>query len=264
MQREMQFEDGGTGAEAAAVKTGAEGSTSESTAAEKRIPDLTERLRGVADRIGLEVDGDVYRRAGRDPRDPVLLGSGRLDVPLGIFGRDPGATEIELGEPFIGAGGQLVRRALLAHGGVEPPAGDRHLRSIGTHVFWANTVPYKPVGNKAWGIRVRRAFRPVIAELIEKRWTGCDLITLGNNAFFWFGLDDREVATRLSEFWERDDRYTASIEVPLGAKFVRLHPLPHPSPLNARYFREFPEMMGRRLAALEWKPPRQGGGRPPV
>lgn len=249
MQREMQFEDKRSDATSAA----SEDAAMCAPAADNPIPDLTERLRRVAEEIELKVDVDAYLRAGRDPREPVLLGSGRLDAPLGIFGRDPGATEIELGEPFIGAGGQLVRRGLLAHAGGEPPAGDAHLRSIGARVFWANTVPYKPVGNKAWGVRVRRAFRPIIAELIERRWCGRDLITLGNNAFFWFGLDDREVAAHLAGFWERGDRYTASVEVRLGAKIVRLHPLPHPSPLNARYFREFPEMLGRRLAALGWK-----------
>lgn len=217
-----------------------------------RIAPITRRLRRTAEETGLKVDVDVYRAAGRDPLEPVLLGSGSLSARLGIFGRDPGATEIALGEPFIGAGGRLVRRALLEASGERQPDDDPRLRGVGSKVFWANTVPYKPVGNKAWGVGVRRSFRAPIASLVAEYWSGHDLITLGNNAFFWFGLDDRDTMTRLTEYWQRPDRYESRIEVYVGGKHINLYPLPHPSPLNARYFREFPRMMRARLQETDW------------
>lgn len=218
---------------------------------------ITPRLRETAQAIDLSVDTAVYEKFGRDPREPVLLGSGSLSADIGIFGRDPGATEVQFGEPFIGAGGQLVRSVLAqyfqAGGEVEPVSGaegsieDPLRREVGKRVFWANTVPYKPVGNKAWSLTVRRRFRPVIADVLEHRWAGSDLLTLGNNAFFWFGLDDRSIRKRLESYWEREDRYEAQIDVELGARTLRLYPLPHPSPLNARWYRRFPDLMRNQL-----------------
>ena len=86
---------------------------------------------------------------------------------MGIFGRDPGRTEIELNEPFIGKGGQLVRAGLYraAEVGGELPDLDTSIE-VGRRVFWANTVPYKPIGNKAWSVRVKRRFVPYIRDLL--------------------------------------------------------------------------------------------------
>ena len=127
--------------------------------------------------------------------------------------------------------------------------------AVGEAVFWANTVPYKPIGNKVWPVRTRRACRPYVADLLVHHWAGRDCIALGRVAFDWFGLDDRAVRERLKAFWTRDDRYAASIEVPLVApdgteKAVRVHPLPHPSPLNATWYTRFPGLLDDRLAAL--------------
>ena len=219
-----------------------------------RIPEITARLRETAERIDLTVDAAIYERHGRDPREPVLLGSGDLTASLGIFGRDPGATEIELAEPFIGSGGQLVRKGLAEALGLPDSADDPRRIDAGGHVFWANTVPYKPVGNKAWSVTVRRRFRPIIADLLANHWQGRDLLTLGNNAFFWFGLDDRLLMQRLTEFWEREDRYEAKINVALSGREITLYPLPHPSPLNARWFKAFPGLLRARLSQIGWPP----------
>ncbi|MCG8480562.1 MAG: uracil-DNA glycosylase family protein [Spirochaetales bacterium] len=213
---------------------------------------LLDRIARESQKGEMAIDFDAYRRAGRDPASPVLLGSGSLRAPIGIFGRDPGRTEIAVGEPFVGKGGQLVRTALhRAAGGVGTPPFEQSIEA-GRRVFWGNTVPYKPVGNKAWSTKVKRRFVPFITELLVEHWTGDRLITLGNQAFEWFALADASLKSRLVAFWRREDRYESSIEVMLYGKTMQLYPLPHPSPLNAVWHKRFPEMMERRLRQLEW------------
>jgi len=195
--------------------------------------DLLDRIRAEARKGDMEVDVAVYEEAGLDPTEPVLLGSGTLDSRIGIFGRDPGRHEVLRREPFIGKGGQLVREAL----------GDRT-------VFWANTVPYKPLGNKAWPVRVKRRFLPFIREFLVEHWKGDQLLTCGNVAFEWFGLADAGLKPRLRAYWERADRYEATLDVELDGKTITLHPLPHPSPLNATWYPKFPALIRRRLHRL--------------
>ena len=87
-------------------------------------------------------DLDVYAAHDLEPSEPVL-GGGDPRCRIAIFGRDPGRDEIRFREPFIGAGGQQVRRVLhdLEHGG--PPPDFAASQAIGRLAFWANTVPYK-------------------------------------------------------------------------------------------------------------------------
>ena len=194
---------------------------------------LFERIRAEARKGDLAIDAAVYEEAGLDRSEPVLLGSGTLVSRIGIFGRDPGRHEVLQREPFIGKGGQLIREAL----------GDRR-------VFWANTVPYKPLGNKAWSVKVKRRFLPMIREFLVEHWEGDQLLTCGNVAFEWFGLADPDVKPRLRDFWTRADRYEATLEIELAGKRITLHPLPHPSPLNAVWYPKVPALIRRRLHSL--------------
>jgi len=204
---------------------------------------LLEEIRAEARRGDMPIDLGAYEQAGLDPIEPVLLGSGSLDARLGIFGRDPGRTEIELREPFIGKGGQLIRAALIEAGGPD----------AGTQVCWANTVPYKPLGNKAWSVAIKRRFLPHVRRFLVERWRGDQLITCGNVAFEWFGLAEPGLRPRLKEFWKLEDRYEASLDVELDGKRITLLPLPHPSPLNATWYPRFPALMRQRLEQLDWK-----------
>lgn len=174
-----------------------------------------------ADTAGIDVE--VYRQLGKDPLEPIL-GLGEAAAPICFFGRDPGREEVRHGAPFVGASGQSVRRALHRQlYGTEPADFDAAL-AVGRGFFWLGTVPYKPQGNRAWSMAVKRRFQPLLRE-------------------------------RLEVFWRRDDRFSASIDVQLhdehGAlrDFV-LHPLPHPSPLNQLWFKRFPALLQARLAAL--------------
>ncbi len=202
------------------------------------------------------IDVEVYARFGRDPLEPIVA-HGDPHAALGFFGRDPGRDEVQHLEPFIGAGGQLVRRALYEHRHGAPLPDFEASRTIGRDYFWANTVPYKPLGNKAWSTSIKKRFQPLMAEVLVDIWRGDDLIVLGREAFFWFALNrDKALTAALEAFWAREDRYEQSYAVAVrGAsgreREIRLHPLPHPSPLNATWYRRFPALLRARLDALD-------------
>ncbi len=201
------------------------------------------------------VDIEVYQGFGRDPLDPVI-GMGHRNTPIAFFGRDPGRDEVQHQMPFIGAGGQKVRGAIYRHiYGAELPDFDASVE-VGKGFFWANTVPYKPVGNKAWSMKVKKQFQPLMADLLIHAWQGSDVITLGREAFLWFGINqERTVRQQLEAFWADEQRFTHHTQVELCApdgscRTLRLHPLPHPSPLNATWYKRFPDLLIGRLRQL--------------
>ena len=204
----------------------------------------------------MTIDAEVYARFERDPLDP-LIGGGNLAARVGFFGRDPGRDEVRWMEPLIGAAGKLVRSGVHRwRYQTQPPDFDAE-RAMSAEVFFSNTVPYKPKGNKAWSVAVKRRFLPVIASYLVDHWKGDELITLGNVAFEWFALSqDREERMRLKSFWRLSDRYERSIRVVLQSpltgdeKQIHLHPLPHPSPLNALWYPRFPALLDARLSKL--------------
>ena len=217
------------------------------------INDLIAAVRTEALREEFPIDRPVYERSDRDPFDPVLF-AGSLHAKVAVLGRDLGKDEVAAAQPLIGAGGRLVRAGLFeARNGKTPDASDRTLLEVLDHVLLTNTVPYKPPGNKAYSRVVKERFRPMVAELLAEQWTGGNhVITLGNEAFAWFApYADSEA---MEAFWNREDRYEAEITCeivsgPARKSFVLL-PLPHPSPLNARWFKKFPELLGKRLRPL--------------
>jgi len=205
------------------------------------------------------IDHDVYERFAKDPLEPII-GLGRPEARIGFFGRDPGRDEVKHGEPFIGAGGQLVRKAIYRYlHGVDMPDFETS-RVLGQSFFWINTVPYKPLGNKAWSMKVKRRFHPLMNTLLIEQWQGRSLITLGREAFLWFGIDQpRAERERIEAFWKREDRFESCIDVRLAtpdgvARDFRIYPLPHPSPLNATWYKRFPGLLAERLAQLDVRP----------
>jgi uracil-DNA glycosylase len=102
---------------------------------------------------------------------------------------------------------------------------------------------------------VKERFRPFLLELLTRFWQGSQIITLGTEAFRWF-----EPYIDRAEFQANgtgDARFEVAFHCRLprsgeeateaGAKLCRLRPLPHPSPLNRRWFSQFPAMISRRL-----------------
>ncbi|RJS91443.1 uracil-DNA glycosylase family protein [Salinisphaera sp. Q1T1-3] len=205
------------------------------------------------------IDREVYDRFAADPREPII-GLGRADARIGFFGRDPGRDEVRHAEPFIGAGGQLVRGAIHQHLYDAQMPDFETSRAVGADFFWANTVPYKPAGNKAWSMKIKRRFHPLMRTLLIDAWQGRDLITLGREAFLWFGIDrPRAERDRIADFWASADRFEQSLDVTLtspshGDAVFRLYPLPHPSPLNATWYKRFPGLLTQRLRQLDVRP----------
>ncbi len=204
------------------------------------------------------IDVSVYEDYDRDPLDPVV-GMGDPDTPVAFFGRDPGRDEVQYHMPFIGAGGQKVRRAIHDYLYDKPlPDFDASVE-VGKGFFWANTVPYKPIGNKAWSMKVKKQFQPLVADLLINGWNGDAVITLGREAFLWFAINQpREVKQRLEAFWQQEDRFKNFTEVELSSldgnhRRLKLFPLPHPSPLNAIWYKRFPDLLKQRLHQLEVK-----------
>lgn len=206
----------------------------------------------------LGIDTSVYDTFGKDWREPVI-GMGNPSTRIAFFGRDPGRDEVQHQMPFIGAGGQKVRGAIYQHLYGEPMPDFEASLEVGKGFFWANTVPYKPVGNKAWSMKVKKQFQPLVADLLINGWHGQEIITLGREAFLWFAINqERTVKQQLEAFWAQEDRFTSHTEITLSAdsseRVLRLYPLPHPSPLNATWYKRFPDLLMQRLKQLGARP----------
>ena len=202
------------------------------------------------------IDRPVYARFDKDPLEPII-GLGDTNTRIGFFGRDPGTDEVKYGEPFIGAGGQLVRKTIYRHLHGDDLPDFETSRALGQDFFWINTVPYKPIGNKAWSMKTKRRFQPTMISLLVEQWQGRSLITLGREAFLWFGIgQSKDERARIEAFWKRDDRFESAIEVELNAPdgqtaTFEIRPLPHPSPLNATWYKRFPDLLRQRLEQLD-------------
>ena len=227
----------------------------------RTLDDLIAAIRREAERAEFPIDRPVYEQAKKDPLDPILF-AGTLSATTCVFGRDLGKDEVAAGEPLIGAGGRLVRSGVYeASTGHPPDRSDKKLESALALVVLTNTVPYKPPGNKAYTEGVKSRFRPLIAEFLVDHWRGNRLLSLGTEAFRWFAPFAEDSAA-FDAFWAREDRYEAEIRVsvrvaaddltsPPRSKTITLAPLPHPSPLNQRWFGLFPGLLAARLAAVE-------------
>ena len=220
------------------------------------MQELLKKIEAEARRQEFPLDTTPYEKAGRDPGVPILY-AGNLESSLAFFARDLGGNEVLLGEPLIGDAGQRVRKALHRHlFKQDPPPRDPHLAEAVGRVLLTNTVPYKPVGNKAYSPAVKERFRPFVAELLTCRWKGNSIVTMGTEAFQWFKPYAEKGA--LDAFWKRPDRFEATIPVSICAdcdgrtecRTVTLAPLPHPSPLNQTYLALFPSLLDARLKQL--------------
>jgi uracil-DNA glycosylase len=221
------------------------------------VSDLIAAVRREADAADFPIDEPVYRRAGRDPKDPILF-AGTLEAPVCFVGRDLGKDEVAACQPLIGAAGRLVRLGVLSAWGDQGPVeaqhpGDVPLQDALKYVVLTNTVPYKPPGNKAYAESVRRRFRPFLERLLGRYWRGHHLITLGNEAFQWF--EPYADPDDLAERGKSEARFESAFRCRLprdhsDTKEIIVFPLPHPSPLNRRWYDKFPDMLADRLAEI--------------
>ena len=209
----------------------------------------------------MPVDSEVYRRSGRDPKGPILF-AGSLDAPLCIVGRDLGKDEVRVGQPLIGAAGRVVRSGIIrarvpSDVSEEIRPGDNpSLDEALNHALLTNTVPFKPIGNKAYPEAIRERFRPFLERLLVNHWKGQNIVTLGTQAFTWFMPYGEETEFRSAASPVQANASSMSFRCKLPcdyhnpgseSKIVMIYPLPHPSPLNRRWYSRFPGMLAARL-----------------
>lgn len=179
-----------------------------------------------------------------------------------FFGRDVGKDEVYARQPLIGASGTMVREGFYyaVHQQKAPSRKDLDATTC-DRLLLTNTVPYKPPGNKAYLVKVKKRFRPFVEQLLVFHWQGNQIITLGTEAFKWFSPYGQK--KEVDDFYKSpdSDRFEGKLTVNLSAtdnlgitqqKLITLLPLPHPSPLNQKYYEKFPRMLQTRLAQVEF------------
>ena len=222
------------------------------------IQELISQVQKEAQREEFPIDLPVYQSAQLEPTYPVLY-AGNLASPLCFFGRDLGRDEVHARQPLIGAAGKKVRQGFYQAIHQKMANSPQELQTVCDRILLTNTVPYKPPGNKAYPVKIKKRFRPYIERLLVLNWHGNQVITLGTEAFKWYApyLE----AGAVDQYFRRSDRYENKLVINLTAsdqagkkyqKSVALLPLPHPSPLNAKYYAAFPKMLEKRLAQVEF------------
>ena len=221
------------------------------------IDNLIAQIQAEAESEEFPIDKPIYESAKKNPYEPVLY-FGNLNSSICFFGRDLGRDEVIAGQPLIGAAGRLVRKGFYKAVNKEETNDPKKLASIKDRLILTNTVPYKPPGNKAYTQKVKKRFRPYVAQLLAYHWQGTQIITLGTEAFKWFQAYSTK--EEFNAFWSQgDSRYDSYLSVnitcndPEGkaiSKKVNIYPLPHPSPLNQKYYGRFPNMLQNTIARL--------------
>ncbi|MGL5033100.1 MAG: uracil-DNA glycosylase family protein [Microcystaceae cyanobacterium] len=222
------------------------------------ITELIQKVRQEAEREPFPIDVDIYVAAKKDPLEPVLYG-GNLQGQLCFFGRDLGRDEVAAGQPLIGSAGTLVRDGFYQAWKGHKAKSKLALREVCDRVLLSNTVPYKPPGNKAYSPEVKERFRPFIEKLLVLHWQGSQIIPLGTEAFKWFTPYGKK--GEVNDFFSGGDRFSSKLIVTLTAtdfagvkhqRQITLMPLPHPSPLNQRYYAIFPRLLQERLNEVDF------------
>lgn len=223
------------------------------------IATLIAQVQQEALREDFPLDIPIYQSANLEPTKPILY-AGNLQSPLCFFGRDLGKDEVHAQQPLIGASGTMVREGFYygIHQQKAPSRKDLDTAVI-ERVLLTNTVPYKPPGNKAYLLKVKQRFRPFIEKLLVFYWQGDQIITLGTEAFKWFAPYGAK--GEVDSFYRSSDRFESTLSINLSAtddmgmshqRLVKLLPLPHPSPLNQKYYAAFPGMLQKRLAQVDF------------
>jgi len=200
------------------------------------ITNLIKQVHQEAKKEDFPIDTLIYQEAKKDPLEPVLY-AGNLASQLCFFGR-----------------GRMVREGFFQAWQGRKSHDRQELLSVCDRIFLTNTVPYKPPGNKAYSGEVKDRFRPFIEKLLVFYWQGDHIIPLGTEAFKWF--EPYGKPREVDKFYLDKERFTKKLLVTLTAtdeqglkqqKEVTLLPLPHPSPLNQRYYALFPDLLQKRL-----------------
>ncbi|NUM32902.1 MAG: uracil-DNA glycosylase [Candidatus Brocadiae bacterium] len=222
---------------------------------QKSISALQQEIQKHAQLEAFSIDKEVYLACGKDPISPILM-AGSLESPLCFFARDLGRDEVRAGQPLYGAAGRMVRSGIYNSLYNSAASSPQDLDKAASYVLLTNTVPYKPIDNKAYPPKVRERFRPFILSLLMDYWQGKYIIPLGTEALQWF--EKYDTSPKFKAFIKSESRFVETFELQLTSsnpeeskKNVLLCPLPHPSPLNQKYYALFPQMLNARLEFLK-------------
>jgi len=199
-----------------------------------RLAALLADIEAEARRAPFDVCRVTYRDAGRDPAVPLLC-AGNLDAPFCALGRELGRDEVLQGEPLVGMAGRRFRRAfhdaVLAPTAGPAPKSERRFAAVLDRVLLTNTVPYRPVDNRAYDRATVDRFRPFVERLLADVWTGTTILALGETATRWFTPYAAPGAA--DALWsDAARRFTATLDVTIRNRRLVVAPLPHPSPLS--------------------------------
>lgn len=188
---------------------------------------------------------ETYAGAGRDP-DVPLIHAGTLTARWCAVGRELGREEVLHGQPLVGMAGRRFRRAVHETLVGPAPKSERRFEAVLEHVLLTNLVPFRPVGNRAYGRAVKERFRPFVETLLVDHWTGRRVLALGQHATEWFAPYAPEGA--IAALWaDRANRFHASLPIEVRGRRLLLQPVPHPSPLSP-FKAEFASLLRARLS----------------
>ena len=142
------------------------------------LEELMVQIQAEAQKADFPLDVPVYESAKKEPTKPILY-YGNLKSNICFFGRDLGRDEVMAGQPLIGASGTLVRQGFYRAIYKQHTDDKQKLMAVCDRLLLTNTVPYKPPENKAYGVRVKKRFRPFIEQFLTIHWRGNHIITLG-------------------------------------------------------------------------------------
>ena len=155
-----------------------------------RIADLD----ALRDRL-LAFDGCALKKTATN----TVFGEGPAGARLMIVGEAPGADEDRQGRPFVGPSGQLLERMLAAIG-LERE-----------EVYIANTVYWRPPGNRTPSVEEEEACRPFIDRQIAL--VAPDVLMLTGGAAAKTLLGTTEGIMRLRGRWQHYGTADGSIDV---------------------------------------------------
>ena len=162
----------------------------------------------------------------------LVFADGNPQAAIMLVGEAPGADEDRQGLPFVGRAGQLLDRMLAAIGL------DR------SSVYIANTVPWRPPGNRDPSAAEMAVCLPFLLRQVELAGPRL-LVCLGKNATHAL-LGASEPITRLRGRWQ---------DFSAGGRAIRALPMFHPayllrSPANKRHAWQDLQELRRALEAL--------------